>query len=217
MTVTGTVAGAPRWRPRVFVPGRLPRPFRRTVLPLAVLAAVLSLLPGAARWELDFTLLGSQPWRLLTGHLVHYSLEHLAWDLTVFVGLGVACEMQSRGRTAVALLLALSALAVGVPLLTPEIVTYRGLSGLDAALFALLAARCLRRPAAIARTAGAVALLALIGKVAWETVTGVPLFLGDTRGLTVIPAAHLLGGLAGLAAGLATVKPGIGRRRTMTV
>lgn len=177
-----------------FVPG--------LVLPLAVLALVLSSLPDPSAWELVFDRLGREPWRVLTGHLVHWSGEHLAWDLAVFVGLGIACEAGGRRRTAAALALASLAIAVGVPLLAPGLATYRGLSGLDSALFALLAARCLRRPSPAAQAAGAAALLALLGKVAWETATGTPLFLADTEGVVVVPAAHLVGGLAGLAAGL---------------
>jgi len=173
------------------------------VLPLALLAALLSLLAGPARWELDYALLASQPWRAVTGHLVHWSAEHLAWDLVVFTGLGLACEAESRARTAAALVLAAAALAAGLPLLAPEIQVYRGLSGLATALFALLATRCLSQPHAATRWAGAAALVGLAGKVAWEVGTGVPLFVGDTGGVAVVPAAHLLGALAGVAAGRA--------------
>jgi len=171
------------------------------VLPLAVLALVLSSLPDPSAWELAVDRLWREPWRLLTAHLVHWSPEHLAWDLAAFVGLGIACEIGGRRRTAAALALAAPAIAVGVPLLTPGLATYRGLSGLDSALFALLAARCLRRPSPAARAAGAAALLALLGKVAWEVATGAPLLLGATEDIVVVPAAHLLGGLAGTVAG----------------
>ena len=150
----------------------------------------LSLLPGASRWELSFDRRWSEPWRLFTGHLVHWSFDHLAWDLAVFVGLGVACELQSRRRTAAAVALAALAIALGTPLLAPGLTTYRGLSGLDAALFSLLAGRCLRRASPSARAAGALALLALAGKIGWELATGVPLFLTGTPGVAVVPAAH---------------------------
>ena len=179
-------------------PGFVPGP----VLPLAVLALTLSSLPDPAAWELALDRLWREPWRLLTGHLVHWSGEHLAWDLAVFVGLGIACELGGRRRTAVALALAVPAIAVGVPLLTPGLATYRGLSGLDSALFALLAARCLRQRSQAARAAGTAALLTLLAKVTWETATGAPLFLSATEGVVVVPAAHLLGCLAGLATGL---------------
>lgn len=172
------------------------------VVPLATVAAALALLPDAARWQLDFRAVGAQPWRLLTGHLVHWSTDHLAWDLAVFLGLGLACEGWSRRRTAAALLLAVAALGAGLPLLHPGIAVYRGLSGLDAALFSLLAARCLARRSRPARWAGFLALAGLGGKVAWEAFTGTPLFLASTpEAVVVVPAAHLLGGLAGLAAG----------------
>ncbi len=131
------------------------RVVKGTVGPVAGLALGLSLLSPATLWELDWGLLASEPWRLVTGHLVHWSTEHLVWDLAVFLGLGVACELRSRRRTALALALAVVGIGWGARLWTPGLDVYRGLSGLDAALFTLLAARCLRGPSRAIRLAGA--------------------------------------------------------------
>lgn len=173
------------------------------VLPLAVLALAWGLAPGAERWQLDLALAWSEPWRLVTGHFVHWSGAHLVCDLAVFAGLGLACERHGRGRTAAALALAIPAVALGAPLLTPGLEVYRGLSGLDAALFALLAAHRLRGRGR-ARLAGAAALAGLGAKVGWEVMTGVPLFVPElaAEGIEVVPAAHLFGGAAGLLVGL---------------
>lgn len=179
-------------------------PVKSVVWPVAALALVLSLGSSASLWELDWRLLGTEPWRLVTGHLVHWSVEHLVWDLAVFVGLGAACEMRSRRRTAWTLALAAPLIAWGAPLWTPGLETYRGLSGLDAALFTLLATRCLRGSAPAARVAGVLALVGFLGKVGWEISTGTPVFvsgLPHDQGVFVVPAAHLLGGLAGWVVG----------------
>ncbi|HMB55075.1 MAG TPA: rhombosortase [Thermoanaerobaculia bacterium] len=173
------------------------------VLPLAVLTLAWGLSPGAEAWQLDLSRVWQEPWRLVTGHFVHWSDAHLRWDLAVFVGLGLACERHGRGRTAAALALAIPAVAFGAPLLTPGLEVYRGLSGLDAALFALLAAhRLYGSPKA--RILGAAALLGLGAKVGWEVATGVPLFVPELAadGVAVVPAAHLFGGAAGLLVGL---------------
>jgi len=200
----GAAAGGARGRRPL---GRLLGPLAGSrfgaVLPLATLALAWGLAPGAERWQLDLALAWAEPWRLVTGHFVHWSGAHLCWDLAVFVGLGLACERHGRGRTAAALALAIPAVALGAPLLTPGLAVYRGLSGLDAALFALLAAHRLRGTGG-ARAAGAVALVALGLKVCWEIATGVPLFVPELAadGVAVVPAAHLFGGAAGLSAGL---------------
>lgn len=104
------------------------RVVKGTVGPVAGLALGLSLLSPATPWELDWGLLASEPWRWVTGHLVHWSAEHLVWDLAVFLGLGVACELGSRRRTALALALAVVGIGWGPRLWTP------GLAGLIAGL-----------------------------------------------------------------------------------
>ena len=50
--------------------------------------------PGEASWLiLDRTAVGQgEVWRLLTGHLLHYTPRHLGWDLLAFLLLGGWCE-----------------------------------------------------------------------------------------------------------------------------
>ena len=55
--------------------------------------------------------------------------------------------------------------------------------------------------------AGAWALVAFLAKLAWEGVTGGTLFVHDP-GATAVPLAHLVGAIAGFAAGV----PGSGSR-----
>lgn len=170
--------------------------------PLALLALAAFFVGWGPAWELRLSAAFAEPWRLVTGHLVHWSADHLAWDWIVFVGLGWMAERRvGRLRVAIALGAAAVAISLGAPWLTPELAVYRGLSGLDAALFGLLVARCLgdRRP--VARWAGVVALLGLGGKVGWEVATGAPLFVSGTEGVFVVPVAHLLGGVAGMVVG----------------
>jgi len=107
---------------------------------IAAASLVVALWPDASPLlEFDRVAVGAGDWwRVLTGHLTHFGLEHLVWDAGVFAVLGVLCERRHRRAT----LACLGAAAVLIPaatwLLVPEIRTYRGLSGLDTALFALL-------------------------------------------------------------------------------
>jgi rhomboid family GlyGly-CTERM serine protease len=172
------------------------------VTPLALLALAAFFAGWGPAWELQVGELAGEPWRLVTGHLVHWSADHLAWDWLVFVGLGWMAERQlGRRRVAVALGVAAVAISLGAPMLTPELSVYRGLSGLDAALFALLAARSLSSPRPAARWVGTVALVGLGGKVVWEIATGAPLFIDGVDGVFVVPAAHLIGGWVGMMSG----------------
>lgn len=173
------------------------------------LAARYGVGEAVAPFALDLPRLDFEPWRFVTGHLTHWSWSHLAWDLAVFVGLGWVVERQDRRAVGWTLALAVALIGLGAPVLTGELVVYRGLSGLDAALFGWLAATVLRsglRPAA--RCAGALALVGLAAKVVWETAVGLPLFMGAAGAagaageVFVVPAAHLLGGLAGVAVAL---------------
>jgi membrane associated rhomboid family serine protease len=81
-----------------------------------------------------------QLWRLVTCHLTHFGGEHLFWDLLVFLALGTYVELRGRGSWLVGVAGASVLIPVTLLVVQPALLTYRGLSGLDTALFALLAA-----------------------------------------------------------------------------
>jgi len=151
-------------------------------------------------------------WRLVTGHLVHFGLEHLVWDAAVFALLVVLCWRLGPGRCLVSLGVATLAIPAVLFVLQPGLLTYRGLSGLDSALYvtaALGLAQRLRadgRHAWAAAAAGSVA--ALFAKVVYELATGQALFVdAASLGFVPVPLAHAVGGLAGMLA----VLPGFSR------
>ncbi|HKO54581.1 MAG TPA: rhomboid family intramembrane serine protease [Thermoanaerobaculia bacterium] len=171
---------------------------------LAALAAAATFLGNASALQYAR---GAAPWTLLTCHFTHWSTDQFLWGLAVFVPLGIACERRSRTR----FLLALSGSAVAVPLLVgalaPSIGSYRGLSGLDSALFALLACMI-----AGERKSGDRATLLLIlaaalgfgGKIAYELFTGSPMFASQLgHGIVPVPLAHAVGAVAGVVAAFA--------------
>ena len=101
-------------------------------------------------------------WRLWSGHWVHFSASHLAWNLIVLVAAGAWLERVRPG-------LLLRHIAVAAPLLgllvlaaEPRLHTYGGLSGLATAVIVLLGLHQLRT-AGSARWlwAGVLALVAL--------------------------------------------------------
>ena len=77
-------------------------------------------------------------YRLFTCHWTHWNVEHLAWDAAAFAALAIACEARGRRRFLEALILSAIVVPIGLFLLQPEMLQYRGLSALASALFALL-------------------------------------------------------------------------------
>jgi rhomboid family GlyGly-CTERM serine protease len=179
-------------------------------LALTAGAAAAFLVPGAARWlEYDRgAIAGGEVWRLVTGHFAHWSAEHLAWDVIAFVALGVLCERLSRARFLACAAGAAVTVSLALWWAMPGLDRYRGLSGLDSALFVLLAVSLLRQGDPRQGLAGAWALVAFLGKVVWEGATGGALFVHDP-GLTAVPLAHLAGALVGFAVGVPRLRPAL--------
>ena len=184
----------------------MPSSLLRT-FPTTLLVATCSLLAFASPmltqlWQLEFdTALGGQPWRLLTGHLTHYGVGHLFWDLLMFVVLAAACEGQHRRVFAPSLLLMAAGISISLGLLRTDIAVYRGLSGVDTGLFVWFVADqaigCLRR-----RQPGNAALwllhgAAVCGKLIFEIATGQTLFVDSSR-FTPLVESHLVGAAIGL-------------------
>lgn len=186
-----------------------PASIRGLVLAATAAALALHILPGApAALALDWRAVATGAWwQLATGHLVHWSAEHLLWDAAVFAALGWACAGRAPVRTVVALALGLPLVAFAVRLGAPELATYRGLSGLDTALFALLVADLVRaawsgRARGPATALGLACTAALAVKLGVEA-GGATLFVrGGGTDFVPVPAAHLGGAVAGLLAGL---------------
>lgn len=169
-----------------------------TLVALALIAAWQPTL--AAAMELDRAALQQgEVWRLLTGHLAHWSGEHLFWDVAVFAVVGIACERRSRSRYACCLMAAALAIGVGVLTVCPELLKYRGLSGVDCALFAYLIADLVAERSRKGQPVGVLLLLGaiLIAKIIWELGTGGALFV-QSDVMVPVPESHAIGAVAGV-------------------
>lgn len=192
--------------------------------PLPVLTALLCFVAiGAfftgqgAAWEWSREAIGrGEIGRLFTGHLAHWSLEHLVWDVGALALLGAFFERRGRAAFVITVAGAAVAIPLGLAWLDPGLVAYRGLSGIDSALFVAGCASVLGDAIAARDRRGAIAagllLAGLVAKVGVEAVTGASLFVGGhagPAGVEVTPLAHAIGcGVALLLAGCA----GVGRR-----
>ncbi len=173
-----------------------------TVL-LGVAACAVCALPHASQWlQYDRAAIAhGQLWRIITCHWTHFGWNHLAWDVAAFIGLGLFCERNNRKGFLLCLLLATLGIPLSVWALQPDMAVYRGLSGIDSALFCYGAMMFLldslreeRRPVAIVAF---VALVLFLAKTGYEYLTEATLFVQSGQCFVPVPLAHLVGGLTG--------------------
>ena len=158
---------------------------------------------AALQYDRDRIVAG-EVYRAITCHWTHWSHDHYVWDAMLFLMLGVALERPIRRQMLAALALAAVAIPCGLLLFQPEMRLYRGLSGLDSALFVLLCVDVARERAREGERQWVpvcvILLAALLVKSAIEFTTGATIFVDSRRaGFVPVPLAHLIGGLSGAA------------------
>jgi rhomboid family GlyGly-CTERM serine protease len=163
---------------------------------LGALALVIHLIPAAGTL-LEYNRSGDT-WRLITCHFTHFSQEHLLWDLLAFMVLGAMCEKMDRGRYLLCVGVSTAFISTAVWTALPCMTIYRGLSGLDSALFGLLAARLWLERRNYRWLIGAFALL-FAGKIGYELFTQSAFFVSSFNALVrPVPLAHAAGAAAGV-------------------
>lgn len=137
-------------------------------------------------------------WRLWTGHLVHFGAAHLRGDLLAFLLWAALLEAESRAVLWRVLLGVTPLLSLAILFGYPTLAEYRGLSGLDCSL--VVALMVLRGVASHKlRGLGWLCLGGFGAKCGYELLSGQALLAPDLgRGVTLLPAAHLLGAVGGV-------------------
>lgn len=143
-----------------------------------------------------------QTWRIFTGHFTHWNIEHLAWDLLMFIALSASLEKLAPQRLLPLLLLQCITISLGM-LLLENYASYRGLSGLDSGLFMFLclhiANLCRHFKKRTLSLYAYSAILLFFGKSAFECLSGQAIFVYDMGArVEAAPLAHLLGALGAL-------------------
>ena len=135
----------------------------------------------------------------------------------MFLALGALCEVRWPRRFAVCVVTSALTISAALSCLQPEVELYRGLSGIDSALFTLAVVCLIREAIAERRLAFALplvaSLLGLLGKILYEYATGTTLFVNSTGAFVPIPLAHL----AGSAVGLIVACSGLAQRSSRVV
>lgn len=178
---------------------------------LTLSAIVVSISPQLTSWlQYDRTaILDGEIWRVFTGHITHWSKSHLFWDVLVFMVLAGIAEWFSRGRYFLCMAVGSLAISLLNLALLPEMIYYRGLSGLDSAMFMLLLAIFYRRNTSLNNMQKMLYVFSAVlffGKSAYELTTGQALFVQSSGLFIPVPLAHLAGALVGGLVGFLSFK-----------
>jgi hypothetical protein len=125
----------------------------------------------------------------------------LAWDLIVFLALGILCERRNRRGFLQCITISGLTIIGAVAIWCPNITVYRGLSGIDSALFGWLLADVAshafaRRNRRAALLTGAMAAI-FVAKTAIERLTESTIFVAVESTFVPVPVAHVAGFVAG--------------------
>jgi rhomboid family GlyGly-CTERM serine protease len=170
---------------------------------LAFFCLLLACLPESLKAQLSWersAILGGQWWRLWTGHLVHFGLQHALLDaIVLFAGASLLERERGTRRLLRQLLLAAPLIALGL-LAVPGLEEYRGASGL-AATVALAAGIALWPGAGRWRPALLAGGLIWAGFSAAQAMRPEWSAAGLPGGVTVAWQAHLFGAACALLPG----------------
>jgi len=174
-----------------------PRAFANWLVPIALAGLMLALQAGgetvydALRYE-RAAVLGGQPWRMLTAHVVHLGWAHCLLNVAG-LALCAALAAGTRSWRAWAAALIVLALGVGLALLvaSPQATNYAGLSGVLYGLFVwVLAPRAWRGDRVVW-----VVLAAVVARIGWQMVHPPSDGQRALIGGEVLVEAHLYGAL----------------------
>ncbi len=142
----------------------------------------------------------------LTCHLTHWSWNHYVWDIGLFVPLAWYLEQKHKKQFLWCLLLACVAVSCSVVFCLPSLTGYRGLSGIDSALFSLVLLILTREFWGKKDwTNWGICLIFYGGfflKTGYETICGQTVFVSASTQMTPVPLAHFIGFLTGTFTGL---------------
>jgi rhomboid family GlyGly-CTERM serine protease len=173
--------------------------------PVAVIVVLLLAYAVSATdlpaWRYDReAILAGEPWRLVTGHLVHGDLHHLVWNILGVLIVGILFARDFTAPQWVLILIAsTAAIDLGFLEFEPQLEWYVGFSGVLHGAMAAGLVRWLRR--------GEGLLVWLIGgafvaKLGWEQFAGAVPFTTARLSLPVVHEAHSYGAIGGAIAAL---------------
>ena len=183
------------------MPAQYNFPILTVLIGLSALSATLSF-QLTSLLQFDRTaIMDGEVWRVFTGHLTHWSVSHLFWDIVVFLLLAGMIEQLSRRRLLACFASASLIISLLVFTFLPEMKLYRGLSGTDSALFIMLLVMFYRQRASGLSLLHKMPYYLLgtlfIGKTVFELSTSHSFFVQSSDLFVPVPLAHLGGAFVG--------------------
>lgn len=164
---------------------------------VAIICVILQLVGWTATLRYERALLASEPWRLLSGHLVHLGWFHLILNLIALALIWTLFGQRIRSWAwGVVFIGCALAIALALYLFDRELAWYVGLSGVLHGMLVFGALATLHSEGRMA----ALLLLMVAAKLLWEQLSGGDAGTSALVGGAVIVNAHLYGALAGAAA-----------------
>ena len=189
----------------------------RATLLILLLTLACALSGAGEQFEYDRAAVeAGEVWRLLTSHLAHWSTDQMIWDGLAFAALAAICAARWPKRFAIALGASAMAIPLFVHFFMPHIATYRGLSGIDSALFALAAVLTIADEKRAFAHGGCALFIVLLSigfgaKIGYEVVTGSTFFVRELAPNVIpLPLAHVVGAAAGVLSSLSWKRVGRG-------
>jgi len=172
-------------------------------------ALVIAIIPGAAdRLQLDRSdvLQRGSLWQFGTCHWTHWSMSHLFWDCLALGVLASVCERENRTRFRWCIAVSVPVIPLVLWFTEAWMLTYRGLSGIDSALFVLLVTMLIRdavrRGDRLGLACAGLVFAGFMGKVGYEFLAGQTVFVDNAAsGMVPVPMAHVVGAVIGLLCG----------------
>jgi rhomboid family GlyGly-CTERM serine protease len=168
---------------------------------LSVLIHMVDPLTAVLQFDRD-AFARAEIWRLVTGHFTHFGADHLRWDAIAFVAFGSLVEFRSRLAWIYCVAISAVVISFGVSWLQPQFSLYRGLSGIDSALFAFVVTDLIREGRRtrdkLMIAFGSLALTGFLAKCVYELISGQTLFVEPSDAFQPVPLAHLLGAVIGV-------------------
>lgn len=166
------------------------------ILPIAIVTFFVSVMGEAwhqgLRYQNDLFSLG-QPWRLLSGHLLHLGWQHLLMNLLGLVLMVLIFIERPLSRWWLESLICALGVSFGLYLFSPDVYWYVGLSGVLHGLFAAaIVDRWSQQPRLYS-----LLLVLLTGKLIFEQVAGGGVLSGGLVHGNIIVDAHLYGAVSG--------------------
>lgn len=141
------------------------------------------------------TIIGGEYWRLMTGHWVHFSDEHLIYNIAVLAITGASIELRRYGQFVLLVLSAAGLIGIALLLFEPDMARFGGLSGIATAALVYLVLYGIDDPSW--RDPSLFVLAILVLKLVFEFVMGVSAISDTSEGTyRLVPLSHLSGAIA---------------------